>query len=289
VTTAQRQTEVSGVAAKREGGRPPGPGRRRKPIRWWVGFGRLGLLVVLVAVWQLVAGQGWIDPFFISKPSLIAGRLGSWLADGSIWTNLGPTMAEAAIGFVISAVLGIGIGLLLARFDAVEVITRPFVDIFNTLPRIALAPLFVLWFGFDMSAKVYLVVSVVSIAFLINTYAGVTSVDSDFVRLAQNLGGSRRKVIAKIIIPSITPWLFAAVRFGVAYSLATAIVGEIVAANAGLGYLISYSSGVLDTTGVFAALVTVAIVAWIVNTAIAYLERYLLRWQAAARRGSTVY
>jgi NitT/TauT family transport system permease protein len=285
VTTTERRG--ASVRSTKDGAR--GPGRRRGKVRWWVGAGRLGLLAVLVAAWQVVASNGIIDPFFISMPSSIANRLGSWFADGSIWTNLGPTMAEAAIGFAISAVVGTGLGLLLARFEALEVITRPFVDIFNTLPRIALAPLFVLWFGFDMSAKVYLVVSVVSIAFLINTYAGVTSVDSDFVRLAQNLGGGRAQVISKIIIPSITPWLFAAVRFGVAYSLATAIVGEIVAANEGLGFLISYASGVLDTTGVFAALVTVAIVAWIVNTAIAYLERYLLRWQTAARRGSTVY
>lgn len=288
MTTTQRSAST-GSATGLPDRRGPGTGRGRKRIRWWVGIGRLGLLAVFIAAWQVVATNGWIDPFFISKPSLIAGRLGQWIGDGSIWTNLSPTMAEAGLGFAISAVLGIGLGLLLARFTALEVITRPFVDIFNTLPRIALAPLFVLWFGFDMSAKVYLVVSVVSIAFLINTYSGVTSVDSDFVRLAQNLGGSRRKVISKIIIPSITPWLFAAVRFGVAYSLATAIVGEIVAANNGLGYLISYSSGILDTTGVFAALVTVAVVAWIVNTAIAYLERYLLRWQTTARRGSTIY
>lgn len=240
---------------------------------------RLGLLAAICAVWEVIAARGIVDPFFISRPSAIFSRLVQWIADGSILGDTLITLAEAALGFGLAAILGVLCGLVLARYPLVDATTRPFIDVANTIPRIALAPLFVLWFGLSINAKIALVFSVAAFSFLINTYSGAKSVDPEFVRMARSLGASRIDVVRKIVLPSIVPWLLAGARLGVAYSLAAAVVGEIVSANSGLGYRIAFAAGVLDTAGEFAALLVLAIVAWAVNTAVERLEARLLRWK----------
>ncbi len=245
---------------------------------------RVLLLLVICAVWEFVADRNIIDPFFVSRPSDILARLLTWVRDGSIFIDTTVTLGEAAAGFALSAVIGIPAGLLLARFPLLDAVTRPYIDVINTIPRIALAPLFVLWFGLRIQAKIALVFSVAVFGFLINAYAGAKSVDPEFVRMARSLGATRAQLVRKIVLPSIVPWLLAGARLGVAYSLAAAVVGEIVAANRGLGYRIAFASGVLDTAGEFAALLALALVAWAMNTAVARLEARLLRWKAIQDR-----
>src|SRR5262245_36688066 len=183
---------------------------------------RIALLVASLGLWQLAATQGWIDQSFVSKPSAVFSRIWSWIKDGSIFTNTGLTLLEAGIGFVIAATVGTAIGILLARYDLAEAVARPFIDVMNAIPRIALAPLFVLWFGLGMTPKVVLVVSVSAFAFLINAYAGVKDVDPEFVKLARSLGASNSEILRKFVMPSVTPWLIAATRLAVAYSFSAA-------------------------------------------------------------------
>jgi NitT/TauT family transport system permease protein len=263
-----------------------GPAMRRNGQQRWVTILALRVLLLLAicAVWQFVAAEHIVDPFFISEPSAILARLMVWVRDGSIFVDTAVTLVEAAAGFALSAVVGITAGLLLSRFPLVDVVTRPYIDVINTIPRIALAPLFVLWFGLRIQAKIALVFSVAVFGFLINAYAGAKSVDPEFVRMARSLGATRVQLVRKIVLPSIVPWLLAGARLGVAYSLAAAVVGEIVAANRGLGYRIAFASGVLDTAGEFAALLALALVAWAMNTAVARLEARLLRWKVIQDR-----
>jgi len=263
------------------------PARRKiASERVLVLVGRIVLFAGLLVAWQLLSDHNIVKPFFASRPTDIASRIWDLGRTGGLWKNLKPTLAEAAVGFAISAVVGIAIGILLARVRYLELVTRPLLDVLNTLPRIALAPLFVLWFGLGFEAKIFLIVSVVIFAFIINTYSGVKSVNPDYVRMAQSLGATRIRILQKIVLPSITPWLFAAIRFGIAYSFATAVVAEIVSANHGLGYLISYSAGTLDTTGEFAALVILAIVAMAIQAVLVSAENHVLRWRRF-ERGST--
>lgn len=249
---------------------------------------RFVALAAFCIVWEFVANRGIIDPFLISRPSAILARLWQWIQDGSILIDTGVTLLEAAVGFVVAAVCGIALGLLLARYALLDAVTRPFIDVANTIPRIALAPLFVLWFGLSINAKIALVVSVALFSFLINTYSGAKSVDPEFVRLARSLGATRRDVVLRIVFPSIVPWLLAGARLGVAYSLAAAVIGEIVSANQGLGYRVAFAAGVLDTAGEFAALLVLALVAWAVNTAVARLETRLLRWKTIQEQSVSV-
>ena len=254
----------------------PRPLHERKVV---VRSAQLGIVVIVLAVWEICAATELIDPFFIGQPSKIFGVLVDWVKDGSLFVNLGVTVEEATIGFFVSAIIGIGLGLLFARNPLLDRITYPFIDMFNALPRMALAPLFALWFGLGITGKVVLVFSVAVFNFLINTYSGAKSVDPEYVKMVRLLGATNRELTRKVIIPSIVPWVIAAMRFAVAYSLAAAVIAEIVAAQHGLGYLLAYTSGVLDTNGQFAALVVLVLVAWIANIGISRLARHLLRWQ----------
>ena len=241
---------------------------------------RFVVLLAICAAWEFIAAAKIIDPFFISRPSAILGRLAAWTRDGTIFMDTLVTLAEAAIGFVLAAFAGISAGLVLARYRLLDAVTRPYVDVINTIPRIALAPLFVLWFGLHIQSKIALVFSVAVFSFLINAYSGAKSVDPEFVRMARSLGASRREVIQKIVLPSMVPWLLAGARLSVAYSLAAAVVGEIVASNQGLGFRIAFAAGAIDTAGEFAALLVLALVAWLANVGVERLEARLLRWKA---------
>jgi len=240
---------------------------------------RLGLLGAVLGLWQVAAITRVIDPFFIGEPTRIFQQLVTWTGDGSIFDNIWVTVEEATIGFAISAVAGIGLGLLLARYELLDRVMYPFVNVLNTVPRFALAPLFLLWFGLGITGKIALVVSVALFNFLINTYSGAKEVDQESVKLVQLLGATPWEVTRYVMLPSLVPWIMSAMRFAVAYSLAAAVIAEIVGANQGIGYLIAYTSGLLQTNGTFAALGVLGLIAWLANTGIAQLERRLLRWQ----------
>lgn len=270
-------TESAGQARPGSAPRPVPPGGYSVATIWLL---RLLLVVVVCAIWEAAVRLGYLDPFFFSSPGAILARTFTWIKDGTIFLDTAVTLFEAAVGFVLAAIVGIAAGIALARFPLLDEVLRPFVDVLNSIPRIALAPLFVLWFGLAIQAKVALVFSVAVFSFLINAYSGAKSVDPEFVRMARSLGATRRDVMRKIVLPSVVPWLLAGARLGVAYSLSAAVVGEIVSANQGLGFRIGFASGVLDTAGQFAALFILALVAWAANTAVERIERRLLRWKA---------
>lgn len=177
-------------------------------------------------------------------------------------------------------VLGIPIGFLLARVRFLDDVSRPYMDVLNATPRMALVSLFVLWFGLGISSKVVLTFSVVIFVFIINTYAGVKGVEDDYLLVGRLLGASRWQLEMKIVLPAIVPILFAGLRLGVAYALSATIVAEIVAANNGLGFLIAQRTGVLDAGGALAATVVLMIIAWVINQIPQLLERRLSRWNS---------
>jgi NitT/TauT family transport system permease protein len=263
----------------RRSGRRGQTGRATRAPWWVVVSLRLGLLGAVLGLWQVAAITRVIDPFFIGEPTRIFQQLVTWTGDGSIFDNIWVTVEEATIGFAISAVAGIGLGLLLARYELLDRVMYPFVNVLNTVPRFALAPLFLLWFGLGITGKIALVVSVALFNFLINTYSGAKEVDQESVKLVQLLGATPWEVTRYVMLPSLVPWIMSAMRFAVAYSLAAAVIAEIVGANQGIGYLIAYTSGLLQTNGTFAALGVLGLIAWLANTGIAQLERRLLRWQ----------
>ena len=149
----------------------------------------------------------------------------------------------------------------------------------NSLPRVALAPLFILWFGIGLTSKVVLAFSLVVFILLVNTHAGARNVDQDLVIITRLLGATRRQLTMKVILPASIPWIFAGLRLGLAYALIGAVVGEVIVAQAGLGFLIASAAGVFNTTGVFSALIILMLIAMLLSEVMKVAERKLLRWR----------
>lgn len=239
---------------------------------------RLLVAVVFLAIWQAASGR-IVDKFWISTPVEVAESLVDLLQTHTFWVALEYTMYSAIAGLIIGSLLGIVLGLLLASNATIDRVMSPFATLANTIPRFALAPLFIVYFGIGPESKIILVISLVVFVLMMNTYAGRQSVDKDLHALLTVLGAKRRQVYMKLYLPTIIPWIFAGLHLSLAYALASTVVGEMIGAQYGLGVLISQESGLYNLRGVFAVLVVLAVVAVILDLIISTAERRLLAWR----------
>lgn len=244
---------------------------------------RLMLAIIVLVSWQAVVALGWVDPFFISSPAKIGSFLVRFVGSGEIWNNLWVTLWATLLGYVIGSVSGIAAGMLLARFERLDLLLNPFLTMLNSLPRVALAPLFLLWFGLGINSKVALSISLVFFILLINTRSGIKSVDTDIVTGSRLLGGNERQLFQKVILPATVPSIAAGLQLAVIYSLLGVVVGEMIASQAGLGQRIAFYSTQFNTAGVLGVLVVLAIIASTLNGITVAAERRLLRWQDRGR------
>jgi NitT/TauT family transport system permease protein len=250
--------------------------RRHFALVWTV---RLTLTIVLLWGWEALVDAKLVNAFFFSKPSAIGAFIVHFFASGEIWIHLSATMQATFYGFVLGAALAVPFGLLLARFPMLDEILAPFLAGLNALPRVALAPIFILWFGIGLSSKVFLVFSLVFFIVLINTEAGVKSADEELLRMSKVMGATPRQRFLKVVLPGAVPSIFAGLRVGIIYALLGTVVGEMVAAPAGLGQQVSFYSGTYRTGGVLAVLLILAVIGVALNSITLLVERWLLRWQ----------
>jgi NitT/TauT family transport system permease protein len=247
-----------------------------------LGLARLGLLVLLVTVWQAVGGN-LVDSFWISRPSEIVAKLVGWIQTGMLWYQVSITLEEMIVGFVLGALAGLAVGFMLGRSEFLASLLDPFILAVYSLPKIALAPLFILWFGIDMKPKIILAAVVVFFLVFYNTYAGVRDVDTDLVNTVRIMGANRLQILRFIVLPGSLTWIFTGLKISIPYALIGAVVGEIMASNRGIGYLIVGSAGQFDTAGVFAALLVLMVIATVLNELPNRSEAVLLRWKHAGR------
>ncbi|HEX3864552.1 MAG TPA: ABC transporter permease [Stellaceae bacterium] len=237
------------------------------------------LCVGALVVWQAAVSVGLIDAFWISSPVLVVVEMWHLLTSGELLNDIWMTVSEALIAFVVSSVLGVVSGLALSRSVFWDDVFAPIIVALNSLPRIALAPLIILWFGVGVAAKVVTAFTLVYFILLVNTLGGAKNIDNDILTIAQLMGASKRDLLWKVVLPSALPWIFAALSIALTYSLLGVIVAEILASNQGLGYLIAASAGNFNTAGVFAGLVVLAAIAWLFSMAMRKIEARLLRWK----------
>lgn len=236
------------------------------------------LLVVVIGGWELASGR-LFEEFFVSKPSAIAAVAAGWVASGRLFYHAGITITEALAGFALGGLAGMTAGILLGRLRLLAEVLDPFITMFYSLPKIALAPLFVLWFGIGMDMKVILTATVVFFLVFLNTYTGVRNVSRELVAILRLMGAGERHVLTKVVLPSAVTWVFAGLRLSVPYALIGAIVGELIAANQGLGYLLADAAGQFNTAGVFAALLAIVLLALCLNLAVKAIEYRAMPWQ----------
>jgi NitT/TauT family transport system permease protein len=239
---------------------------------------RLLIIVVGLSFWQFASGR-LIKSFWISSPSEIWRQLVDWVVTGDLWIHLEVTLIETIMGFVLGAIAGVLFGLALGLNRRLAAVLDPFIVAFYSLPKIALAPLFILWFGVGLASKVVLATFVVFFLVFYNTYAGTLAVEQELVDVLRLMGASKAQIIRKVILPSALIWIFTGMKSSVPYALIGAVVGEMMASNRGLGYLIQAAAGQYDTGGVFAALFVLMIIATGLHELLKQSERIMLRWR----------
>ncbi len=240
---------------------------------------RLPVLILFLATWEAGARSGLIDPHSFTPPSLIAVRLYREAVDGSLLEDAGVTLFETIAGFAVGLIGGMISGVLLAFLHRTREILMPYLVAIYGIPRPALAPLFVIWFGIGIVSKVALIVSLVYFVVLIYVLDGVRHIDPALVQFARTTGASHLQVLAKITLPSLLSWISASMKLGMSLAIIGAVVGEVVSANAGLGYYILRASYQIDTEGVYVGLTALGIMGWILVYSIERLDRRLFHWQ----------
>lgn len=249
---------------------------------WTMALLQIALGIVFLICWQLASGR-LIDDFMISTPIAVFDRLWGWIADGSIWMHIWATVYATVIGFIIGAVIGVAGGIWLGLSPFFSRLLNPFIWAFNALPKVALAPLFLLWFGLGIESKIALAAVLVVFLVFVNTFSGVREVDPDLTDCLRLMKATRRQLLTKVVLPSATSWIFVGLKTAVPYALIGTIIGELIAANRGLGYLVQRAGSEFDTAGVFAALIVIAILAVAFNEVVTAVQRRLERWKVLSR------
>lgn len=271
------------------GGVGNAPGARIGPRRlaWgWIVLIQVAVIVVAAWVWQLLVDHGVLTEIYVSRPTEIGKALYHSLGDPQVTNALKGTLEETVAGFLIASALGVLFGLAAYQVSVIERVTRPFMTAANNMPRLALTPLFILWFGVGFQSHVVLIISMVFFVVAMNTYAGFISTDRDHLMLARVLGVSRRKLFITFIFPSAAPSIFVGLQLGLAYSFMGAVVGEIISGGNGLGALVAIYSAAYDSAKLFAILVIMAIVATVLSGIMRLIEKFVLRWREHELRGT---
>lgn len=252
--------------------------KHRHGYRTYVWTSRVLLLVLVLVLWNLLSGPV-LDPQFFGSPVGIITRLAQWTADGTLATNSWVTIQEVVLGFVFGGLAGAVLAYLIASVRAIWDVLHPYIMSIYAIPKVALAPLFIVWFGIGLEMKVIL--AAISVFFLVflNTAVAVQEVDRGLVDAVRLMGAKRWDIALKVTLPASMSGLLTGFMVGIPYAVIGAVIGELVASNRGLGYLISDSSARFDTDGVFAALVVLSVLASVLNLLVSMLGKRANRWK----------
>ena len=244
-----------------------------------IGVG-LGMLLVwhLVSTYPIVGDVKTIQ-FFFSTPIDVAARIWKLFYTGVIWRHLGITLTETLLAFVIGSGAGIVIGFWFARQQRVAAVFDPYVKMANALPRVVLAPIFMLWFGLGIWSKVALGFTLVFFIVFFNVYQGVKEVSPVVLANARMLGMNERQLLRHVYWPSALSWMFSSLHTSVGFALVGAVVGEYLGSAAGLGYLIHEAEGTFDVTGVYAGMVVLSLFVILIDYGVTLAEGRLLAWR----------
>lgn len=256
--------------------------RRRKAL---VAAARVLLLVAVLGLWEGLSRAKIIDSFNFSMPSKIWDQIWTWVmhgtAQGSLGEQIWATLQEALLGWIIGVVAGVLFGIALGRIAFLADVLGPYVKVLNSIPRIVLAPIFLIWFGLGPASKVASAVVLVFFPVFFNAFQGAREVDRNLVANARILGASNRRVTLQVVIPSATSWIFTSLHVSFGFALIGAIVGEYIGATKGIGLLVAASQGTFNAAGVYAAMVILAVVALAAEGLLTFAERRIFRWKPA--------
>jgi NitT/TauT family transport system permease protein len=236
------------------------------------------LVGCLLLLWEIAVRTGFAPAYLYGQPSGIWLKAVNSIASGSLLRDSWVTFEEAVAGFVIGGVLGTVAGLALWISPLAGKVTRPIIVALNGVPKIALAPLIIIWFGIDIGSKIASAAILTFIVSLITAQTGTARVDTDLLTLMRSLGASRWQTFRKVVMPASVPWIMAGLRLNIGFALIGAVVGEYIAAKEGLGYLVYYAGTLYDLNSVWLGIFALMIMALVLDGAVTILER-ALRWE----------
>jgi NitT/TauT family transport system permease protein len=270
--TSDAEIEAAAVHAAR---------RRKQTVYFW----RYFILVVFLGGWELLSRTKLIDEFFFSMPSAIAMRLYEWITEGTsegpLWYHLWVTMEESLLGFFTGSVAGIVAGIALGRNRMLADVFSIYIKVINSVPRVVLAPIFIMIFGLGLTSKVALSFVMVFFVVFSNAFQGVREADRNLLANAQILGAKDWQLTRAVIIPSAMSWIFASLHVSFGFAIVGAIVGEFVGARYGIGLLINVAKGAFDAAGMYAAIVIIMVVALAAEYLMTLIEDRLAKWRPA--------
>jgi NitT/TauT family transport system permease protein len=239
---------------------------------------RLIALGIVIALWEAAGRAGMLNPLFAPSPSKIWAALVDLFADGRIWPHLQATFTAALGGLALGIVVGVLLGVAAALIPLVAELLEPVMSVLNAIPRVVLAPLFVIWLGIGLASKVALSFILVAVLIFFTVYTGIRQVDRKLVERVVTLGGNRLDLVRHVYLPSVAAWVLGNLKVAVGFAFTGACVGEFVAATHGLGYLLSFAQSTYNAALMFALILLILVVVMLIFAIAGRLERHLLRW-----------
>jgi len=240
---------------------------------------QLVALVMLLALWEAAGRAGMLNPLYLPSPSQIGAALFDLFSDGRIWPHLEATFTAALGGLALGIAVGVVLGVAAALVRLVAELLEPVMTLLNAVPRVILAPLFVIWLGIGLASKIALSFILVAVLIFFTVFTGIRQVDRRMVERVITLGGDRWALVRHVYLPSVTAWILSNMKIAVGFAFTGALVGEFVAATHGLGYLLSFAQSTYNAALMFALIVLILVVVLLIFGIAGRLEKYLLRWQ----------
>ena len=238
---------------------------------------QLCLVAVFLVFWQLAVSERNVA--FFSRPLIVGSKLAELIFDPDFHHDIAVTLAEIAVGYGIGAGVGLALGFILGRSRFLSNLLEPFIIGLYSIPKIALAPLFIVWLGLGMASKVAVVVLATFFLVFFNTYSGLLNVNEELLRLARLMGASWHHCIFRVVLPSAGDQIFIGLKTAVPYAVIGAVIGEYIGSNAGLGHFILYASQTYDAPALFSGIAALIVIVFVCNFALNALERRLIRWR----------
>jgi NitT/TauT family transport system permease protein len=239
---------------------------------------QLAALALFLAVWEAAGRAGMLNPLYAPAPSQIGAALTELFASGSVWPHIEATFAAALGGLALGILIGVALGVVAALVPLIAELIEPVMTLLNAIPRVILAPLFVIWLGIGLASKVALAVVLVVVLIFFTVFTGIRQVDQRLVDRIVTLGGGRAALVRHVYLPSVAAWVMGNLKVAVGFAFTGACVGEFVGASRGLGYLLSFAQSTYNAALMLAIVLIIMIVVLVIFTLGGRLERHLLRW-----------
>jgi NitT/TauT family transport system permease protein len=236
-------------------------------------------LAALILLWEATGWAGLINPLYAAPPSEVAALAWGLFADGSIWPHLEATFSAALLGLAIGLAIGIVLGFAAALIPLLAALLEPVMLLLNAVPRVILAPLFVIWLGIDLGSKVALATVLVAVLIFFAVYSGVREVDQRLVERVRTLGGGKAVLVREVYIPSVVSWVMGNLKVAVGFAFTGAVVGEFVASWRGLGFLLQFAQSTYNAALSLALISLIMLFVLVLFFLAEQLERRLLRWR----------